>query len=82
MSAGGQGAANNALLSVEEVRAIESAESQRQALEKLAREAEQAYEGALAKVDKQKAHVAAAEAEAKPLHAVATKARKAADKAQ
>jgi hypothetical protein len=77
MSATARGEANDAKINSSLAGAFEESDK----LSRLAYEAQQAYEGALAKVEKQKAHVAEAEASVKALKKVADQARKAAEKA-
>lgn len=77
MSATARGEANDVKINSSLAGAFEEGDK----LARLAHEAQQAYEGALAKVEKQKAHVAEAEANAKALKKVADQARKAAEKA-
>ena len=85
MASSGKGAANDAAVDARDdavgirgYRAVDVAER----LAVLADEAEAAAAGALAKVDKQRGHLADAERAAKELQAVAVKARRAAGKAQ
>lgn len=81
MSATADGDAYDAGVLAEHRDHIRAAMSDGECLSALAYEAEQAYEGALRKVEKQKAHLRAAEASAKELKKVADQARKAAEKA-
>lgn len=86
MSAGGQGSANDAAVTVEEASETEEVAQPEKvhsdALDILLHEAEEAVVGAKAKLDKQQGHLDEARTALKNLMAVANRARKAADKAK
>lgn len=85
MSAGGKGDANDADVAAYEAKVAAyyvAANGEAGLLDKLAREAEAAAQGAVNKVEKQKAHLAEAQQSAKTLLAEAKQARKAADNAK